>query len=223
MLPRDARVGNVARVPGVLCWGAMTQAPCIIAIAGASCSGKSTLARALVDHLKDTTLLSLDSYYHDQRGTSDHDINVDVPESLDSALLTAHVVALSRGEKVEVPVYDFSTHGRTDDTCALVPGNVVIVEGLFSLYWPEVRAVLSGSVFMVADADACLARRIARDSRERGRSESSISHQFTHKVLPMYERYVAPTRRHAGVILSGTDPVATLVDHVVLEIERWRR
>ncbi|MDH3199173.1 MAG: uridine kinase, partial [Candidatus Krumholzibacteria bacterium] len=146
---------------------------------------------------------------------SHHDIEVDVPEAIDHELLIEQLRDLARGEAIERPVYDFTTHSRAAQGELVTPGEVVLVEGLFALYWPEVRALLTTSVFVNAPREVCLTRRVARDKRERGRDEASILHQFTHKVWPNYERYVLPARGLATLVVSGVDPVDEVVARVV--------
>ena len=192
-----------------------SRSPRIIGITGPSCSGKSTLALNLAARLEgEVRLLPLDAYYRDFTGVSHHDIEVDVPEAIDHELLVEHLRALTRGETIERPVYDFATHSRRAEGEHVTPGSVVLVEGLFALYWSEVRALLTSSVFVDAPREVCLTRRVARDMRERGRDEASILHQFTHKVWPNYERYVRPARDFASLVVSGADPV----DDVTVEV-----
>jgi len=185
--------------------------PRLVAIAGPSCSGKTTLARALAARPgAAATILPLDAYYRDFSGVSHHDVEVDVPDAIDHALLVAHLRALACGETITRPLYDYATHSRQADGETVVPGEVVIVEGLFALYWKDVRDLLSHAVFVDATREVCLARRVARDVRERGRDEASIRHQFAHKVWPNYERYVLPTRDHATLVVSGLDEADAL-------------
>jgi uridine kinase len=193
----------------------------MIGITGPSCSGKSTLALALAARLGDVvTRLPLDAYYRDFAGVSHHDVEVDVPEAIDHELLVAHLRALARGETIARPVYDFATHSRQPRGERVAPGRVVLVEGLFALYWAEVRALLAASVFVDAPREVCLVRRVARDLRERGRDEASVLHQFTHKVWPNYERYVLPTRDFATLVASGVDPIDEVTAWVVAALGR---
>ncbi len=187
--------------------------PCLIGIAGPSCAGKGEIAKALALELRTTrpAILSLDSYYRDLaeielrcRGER----NFDVPEALDDELIFQHVAALARGESIAVPIYEFPVHARAPHTIPLAPGGLVIVEGLFTFYWETLRTHLEERIFVDAGDEICLARRLARDVRERGRTEESIRRQWECNVRPMYERHVLPTRAHATLIVDGEEPVA---------------
>ncbi len=194
--------------------------PYLIGIAGPSCAGKSHLSAHLARHLKAVTL-NLDSYYVDLNHLTleqRRHFNFDAPESLDSRLLIEHVRQLSRGEAIEKPIYDFRTHSRTGATERLEAREFIIVEGLFALYWEEIRAVQATKVFVDLGEEICLARRIERDTRERGRSRESILEQFSSTVRPMAQRYVHPTRRFADVVLTGDGDISKEIEGVLSHI-----
>ena len=109
------------------------------------------------------------------------------------------------GEAIEIPIYDFATHARLAQTKRLPPGVQLIVEGLFTLYWPTINALYHRKIFIDAPAALCLTRRLARDTVERGRSPTSIRAQYRDQVRPSYERYIAPTAEYADVRLDGRD------------------
>ena len=171
------------------------DAPLVLGIAGPSGSGKSSIANALAEQMPDALVFGLDSYYLDQRGVPEEQVNVDVPEALDFILLYNNLRALA--------------DGRT-----IVPKPVVVVEGLYALYWAELRALYTSSIFVMLDHDECLKRRIARDAQERGRSQTTVRLLYEEKVRPMYDRHVHPTRAHADISLDGRRPLATLVQQV---------
>lgn len=190
----------------------MTITPYFIGIAGSSCSGKSEIARLLIRQFSETTsvVLSLDAYYHDLSSMDPLERdkqNFDIPEALDHALLRQHLLALAEGRHVEKPVYDFNTHTRLPQSETVFPCDLVVVEGLFALYWSEIRDLFDASVFVELDEHVCLSRRIERDTRERGRTESSVLTQYHQTVKPMNEKYVLPTRFFAGVWVNGRDPL----------------
>ena len=187
----------------------------LIGIAGPSGCGKTALARALAQRLGSAALLALDSYYHDQAGVAEAHIEVDVPEALDERLIVAHLRELAAGRPIERPVYDYATHSRAARGVQIAPAPVVIAEGLFTLHWEGVRALLDTRVFVEADHDTCLARRIKRDTLERGRSEASVIAMYESKVRPNCDRYVNPSRAFADLVLSGLDPIEELVERVV--------
>jgi uridine kinase len=182
---------------------------CLIGIAGPSCSGKSEVARRLGRILR-APILALDHYYRDLKHIPFEErvkTNFDAPEALDSELILAHALRLKEGHAVEQPTYDFAQHVRASGVERILPAPFVILEGLFALYWPELRRLLECKVYISASHDVCLARRIDRDVRERGRTEDSVRAQYEATVRPMCERYVEPTREYADLVLSGTDPV----------------
>jgi len=194
--------------------------PYLIGIAGPSCAGKSHLSTHLARHLK-AAMLNLDSYYADLNHLSLEQrahFNFDAPESLDSPLLIEHVRQFSRGEAIEKPIYDFKTHSRTGQTERLEPREFIIIEGLFALYWEEIRAVQRTKVFVDLGEEICLARRIDRDTRERGRTRESILEQFQTTVRPMAQRYVHPTRQFADVVLTGDGEIGNEMDLVLKHI-----
>ena len=194
----------------------MVNRPTVIGIAGPSCSGKSTLARGLAERLEGgARVIEIDWYYHDQTGRSTDEIDVDIPDAIEHPLLVTHLQRLVAGEAIERPDYDYATHSRSANGVRIEPAPNLIVEGLFTLYWPRLRALLDRAVFIEADANACLARRIERDTRERGRSADEVERQFHAKVLPMYERHVHPTREHAGLVLDGGALAGSLLSDVL--------
>ncbi|HEU4928584.1 MAG TPA: AAA family ATPase, partial [Candidatus Krumholzibacteria bacterium] len=141
----------------------------VVGIAGPSGSGKSSLAQALASRL-DGVVFALDAYYRDQRHLSEDEIDVDIPDAIEAALAAEHLRALVSGRPVDQPVYDFATHARTPRTRPLAPGALVVVEGLFALYWGELRELMHTRAFIALDHDECLRRRSARDVRLRGRT-----------------------------------------------------
>ncbi len=189
----------------------------MIGIAGGSCSGKTLIAEHINGALPPASrvlVLGLDSYYNDFTGVPHDQIEVDVPEALDKECLVQQLGALAAGRSVEKPVYDYVTHSRRPRGERVGPGDYVIVEGLFALYWQEVRDLLGLKIFVLIDHDTALFRRLERDIRERGRTEQSVRSQYLNKVIPMYERYVHPTRDYAELTLNGVEPVESLVDKI---------
>ncbi len=189
----------------------------LIGIAGPSGAGKSYLARHLSDCLR-APVLSLDHYYRDLshlplelRARS----NFDDPSSLEHDLLIAQVAQLAEGRPIAVPTYDFSLHTRTGETQPFGPSTFVIVEGLFTLYWPELRNLLGTRVYIEMTDDVCLQRRQDRDVRERGRTPESVVEQFRATVAPMAELYVRPTQEHAHVVVFGSAPIGEEVERVL--------
>ncbi len=179
-----------------------------IAIAGSSGSGKTWLAEEIRVRLNPVpvSLLSLDNYYVDlssiplvERALR----NFDEPAAIDFHLLRQHWRNLVSGRAVDAPIYDFSQHTRSDVFQRIDPAPVIILEGLFALHDPEIRRMSDILVFVEAPSNLCLARRMDRDIRERGRTEESVRKQFNEQVQPMYIRHVLPTREYAHFIISG--------------------
>jgi uridine kinase len=189
----------------------------IVAVGGPSCAGKTELAKRLAHDLVGSVLL-LDSYYRDLSALSPAErsaVNFDHPSALDHELLIHQLRAIARGETVERPIYDFSTHTRIPARETFAAQQFVIVEGLFALYWPELRELASTKVFVTAPDDVCLSRRERRDIVERGRTAESVRAQFSQTVQPMASLYVRPTSRYADLVLSGEQPLSRSANAVL--------
>lgn len=199
----------------------------IIAIAGGSCSGKTSLANAVAEQVPgtDTVIIALDSYYRDLSNLefamrAAH--NFDHPDSLDFELFECDLGLLASGRGALIPVYDYVTHTRAprETWRAIVPrapgtSRYIIVEGLHALYRESSRMLYDLGVFIDIDLDTCLRRRIERDVRERGRTRESVTEQFERTVRPMYEKFVLPSRRYADLTVDGTMPPARPAEAVV--------
>jgi len=182
--------------------------PYFIGIAGGTGAGKSTLVRSLVDRAG-ATVLDLDSYYVDRghmRPEERRSLNYDEPAAIDVTLLVEHLAALAGGRPIRKPVYSFETHTRVGAE-RVTPTAVVVVEGLFPLWWPPLRERLDLKVFVDAPADVRLARRLQRDIRERGRSAPDVLEQYFASVRPMHERYVEPCRAMADLVVTNDGAV----------------
>ena len=192
--------------------------PLMLGIAGCSGSGKTTLARELANQL-DATLFPLDLYYRDLSQfplDSRHKRNFDHPDSLESELIVEHVRALANGKTIQRPVYDFKTHSRVAGAFdTITPAGVVIVEGILALHYAELRPLYTFSIYVNAPHDVCLARRIHRDMRERGRTEESVREQFEATARPMADLYVTPSAARASVIVEGTDALDWSVEQIL--------
>jgi uridine kinase len=198
----------------------------LIGIAGPSGAGKSFLARHVADKVH-APVLSLDHYYRDLSHLSwdERDrTNFDEPAALEHELLIGQVGDLSARRAIAVPTYDFSFHTRTRETQLFQPATFVIIEGLFTLHWLELRRLLGTTVYVDTTDEVCLQRRTRRDVKERGRTLESVAAQFRATVAPMAERYVRPTLQYADVVVSGSLPiersVAQVLDHVRQEARR---
>jgi uridine kinase len=194
----------------------------IIAVAGPSCAGKTELARALAYELP-CSVLVLDSYYRDLVALTPSEragVNFDAPAALDHELLLEQARALTRGESVQRPAYDFATHTRVPRSESFAASGFLIIEGLFALYWPELRELTATKVFVDAPDDVCLRRRQLRDVAERGRTVESVTTQFKETVRPMAALHVRPTSRYADLILSGEERLSRSVEAVLQHVRR---
>lgn len=194
----------------------------MIGIAGPSCSGKTELARYLEQEIG-AIRIPLDAYYRDLAGLAPalrEGSNFDHPDALDSRLLIDQLRSLSAGRSIEMPLYDFRTHRRRPNRRSVTPGRCVVVEGLFALYFPDVRDLLALSVYLDLEEEQGLQRRLRRDTRQRGRDEASVREQYERTVAPMYRRFVEPTRSHADLLLRGDRPVAELGARVAWTVIR---
>ena len=181
--------------------------PLFIGLAGGSGSGKTTIAKALVDRLDGkVALLHHDAYYRHMPRLSYEErikVNYDHPDSLESELLVENLTMLRSGTAIDRPVYDFSQHLRSKDTVRVEPAPVVIVEGILVLAEPGLRSELDLKIFVDTDPDLRLARRLERDIDERGRTARSVIAQYVHTVRPMHLEFVEPSRRYADLIIPS--------------------
>ena len=184
----------------------MEPAPLIIGIAGGSGSGKTTVAQAILERVgaDKIAFLQHDSYYRDLGGlppAQRAELNFDHPNSLETALLVEHILALRSGRPVEVPIYDFSTHSRTSKTFTVAPRRVIMVEGILLFADTALRDLFDLKIFVDTDPDLRFIRRLQRDITERGRSTESVIKQYQATVRPMHLDFVEPSKRYADVII----------------------
>lgn len=198
----------------------LTGAPFLVAIAGGTGSGKTTLAQAIADRLgrHRVALLPQDSYYRDHSDLSQGaraTLNYDVPEAFDRPLFLRHLRALRSGLAIRVPVYSFASHTRTVQTRLTHPQPIVIVEGLLLLVDPKIRGLFDFKIFVDAPERVRFQRRLRRDITERGRAAISVLTQFFTTVQPAHEQYVEPTKVFADLVLLNTGQRAECVETAV--------
>lgn len=186
----------------------MTTEPFIVAITGGSGSGKTTTAAQLIGLLSPLSvrLIAQDDYYKDSRNLPDFDpstYDFDTPDARDHILLAQHLSALKQGLSVEVPVYDFTIHGRRDATQTVIPVDVIILEGTHTLCDSDIFQRCDLKVFVDTPDDIRLLRRLLRDIHERGRTPENVAQQYLATVRPAFERWTGPSRLNADLIVSG--------------------
>ena len=199
----------------------MKNLPHVIGIGGPSCAGKTQLSTHL-SKLLTAPILPIDAYYINLDNLTLAErahFNFDEPTALDHYLLRQHVEALASGHAVDRPTYDFTTHTRAAATEHIEPAEFIILEGLFALYWDDIRPFLSTKVFVDACDGTCLSRRTVRDVAERGRTAQSVFEQFEKTVRPMAELHVRPTARFADIAVSGEQAIETSVQAVLHRIQ----
>jgi len=188
----------------------------LILIAGGTCSGKTTIARAIgrrITGLK-SVILSHDNYYKDLSHLPSEEaarVNFDHPDSIDTELLISDLKAMLRGEAVNVPDYNFATHSRSEGTLCIAGADVIILEGIFALYYPELLALSDLKIFLDSDSDIRLARRMQRDILERGRSVESVLNQYLETVKPSHLAFIEPTKKNADLIIPGDKEFDTVL------------
>ncbi|MGE0883548.1 MAG: uridine kinase [Blastocatellales bacterium] len=178
----------------------------IIGICGGTGSGKTTVARRILENVSDEQVVFFqqDSYYRnlgDMPIELRHQINFDHPDALDNDLFINHVKALRAGEAIEMPVYDFSRHTRKTETIHVAPKPILIIEGILIFVDAALRELMDIKIFVDTDDDLRFIRRLQRDVNERGRTAESVIKQYLDTVRPMHEQFVEPSKRYADVII----------------------
>lgn len=189
----------------------------VIGIAGGTGSGKTTVVNKILQQLnaEGVNVLSQDNYYHDnqQLTLSEREVlNYDHPKSIDFDLLIKHVKALKNGENIEQPLYSFVTHSRTGDHVLIEPKNVLIVEGILVLTNSELLKEYDLKVFVHADSDERLIRRIRRDTQERGRDLQEVLHRYQTTLKPMHQEFIEPSKNEADLIVPNMKQNTVAID-----------
>jgi uridine kinase len=189
--------------------------PLVIGIAGGSGSGKTTVANVILTRVgaENIAYLPHDAYYKDLRNLPPNqraEINFDHPDSLDTELMVRHIETLKQHQPVQIPVYDFKHHQRTQEVIQVEPQPVILVEGILIFAEPELLPLFDVKVFVEADPDIRFIRRLQRDLYQRGRTTESVIEQYLTTVRPMHLKFVEPSRRYADIIIPrGHHTVST--------------
>jgi uridine kinase len=199
--------------------------PLVIGIAGGSGSGKSTVARSVARAITAASVafIDMDAYYRNYAHLPMEErrkVNWDHPESFDWDLLADHIDRLTAGEAIDKPVYDFVTHSRSAQTVRVAPADVIVADGILLFADARVRDRCDVKVFVDADADIRLVRRIRRDMAKRGRPLDEILEQYLTTVQPMHLQFVEPSKRYADVIVPRGGHNAVAVEMIVAKIHR---
>lgn len=203
---------------------ASPQPPLVIAIAGGSGSGKTTVANVILQRVGSHRIAYLphDAYYRDLANLPLNqriEVNFDHPDSLENDLLVQHVRQLKQWQAIEMPVYDFTHHTRTAQTIPVLPQRVIMVEGILIFAEPQLRELFDVKIFVDTDADIRFIRRLERDITERGRTTDSVVNQYLRTVRPMHLEFVEPSKRYADVIIPEGGMNTVAMDMVIARIE----
>ena len=198
--------------------------PLIIAIAGGSASGKSTVVEEIVSSLKsvDITVICHDDYYKDQTHLSMEQrvlTNYDHPNSLDNDLFVYHLHPLMEGNSIEKPEYDFVVHNRKDEFVVVKPTKVIIIEGILVLEEKRIRDCADVKIFVSCDDDIRFIRRMRRDIEERGRSIDAVVMQYLSTVKPMFNKFVLPSSKHADIIIPNDNKHDVAVEFLLAKLK----
>ena len=198
--------------------------PVIIGISGGTGSGKTFIAKKIKERYTNQKILIIeqDSFYNDFSHLKYKDrtkINFDHPSSIDYELLVEKIELLSTGEKIQLPNYDFSMHIRKDNDKFFYGSNIIIVEGIFTLYFPIVREFLTIKIYIDTPKDLRLKRRLKRDTKERQRSIDSIKNQFNSVAQPMHKKFIEPTKNYADIIINGGDNISNIMKALKIKLD----
>jgi uridine kinase len=196
----------------------------IIAVAGGSASGKTTVVDKITESFdqQDVTVIKHDDYYKDQSDMSMEErykVNYDHPFSLDNDLMYQDILQLIKGETITKPTYDFEAHTRSDKTEQIRPTKIIILEGILIMEDERIRDLCDIKLFVEADDDLRFIRRLQRDMEERGRSLDSVISQYLNTVKPMHFAFVKPTKRYADVIIPNDKDHDVAVDLIITKIK----
>jgi len=188
----------------------MKAKPITIGIAGGTGSGKTVLVHAIVEHMnsQDVVTIQYDSYYKDRshlHPSEREKLNYDHPNALDTDLLIQHLNELIAGNTIEMPVYDFATHRRSDEQVQINPAKVIILDGILLLANAKLRKLLDFKIFVDADDDIRFIRRLQRDMKGRQRTIESVINQYMKTVRPMHIEFVEPSKKYADIIVPNVE------------------
>jgi len=191
----------------------------VLGIAGGTGSGKTYAVKSLLNEYPQNSVLaiSMDSYYKDLSHINYKrrvEQNFDHPDSIDINLLENHLEQASKGNKINIPIYDFSNHVRLGETTSVSNAKIIIVEGIFALHFSQLRKLYTLKLFIDTPENIRLKRRLVRDARERGRTIKSIKGQYNSTVLPMHDKYVESSKIFSDLMLNGEDDISDIINKI---------
>ncbi len=191
----------------------------IIGIAGGTGCGKTTVVNQIINelHHEEVGVISQDSYYTDLSHLTYEErtkINYDHPRAIDFDLLTTHLTLLKQGKPIDQPIYSFPKHNRTKNSIRTHPTKVMIVEGILIMTNPEIREMFDIKIFVHADSDERLIRRLKRDINERGRDLEEVLSRYQTTLKPMHDQFIEPTKEYADIIIPNNTYNTVAVDIV---------
>lgn len=191
------------------------SSPLVVGIAGGTASGKTTVCRKVREALADcrVAFIDQDSYYRDLQDMpleERRQVNFDHPDAFDTELLVSHLRELKAGRAVDKPMYDFRTSSRQPNTARVDPGDIILIEGILVLHMKEVRDEMDVKIYVDADDDLRILRRLTRDIKDRGRDFDHVVSQYLRHVRPMHMGFVEPSKHHADIIIphGGNNDIA---------------
>jgi len=206
-----------------------TEGPLVIGLAGGSGAGKTTIVESIIEGIgpDNVALIQHDAYYRDLTHLPLEEraqVNYDHPDSLETELLVEHIEGLLAGRAVQRPTYDFTVHNRAAATVAVEPRPVLLIEGILVLYETSLRRLMDLKIYIDADSDLRIVRRMERDIQERGRTFESVRDQYLSTVRPMHLQFVEPSKRYADIVIPegyNINAVATVIS-MIREVLRGR-
>ena len=206
-----------------------TEGPLVIGLAGGSGAGKTTIVESIIEGIgpDNVALIQHDAYYRDLTHLPLEEraqVNYDHPDSLETELLVEHIEGLLAGRAVQRPTYDFTVHNRAAATVAVEPRPVLLIEGILVLYETSLRRLMDLKIYIDADSDLRIVRRMERDIQERGRTFESVRDQYLSTVRPMHLQFVEPSKRYADIVIPegyNINAVATVIS-MIREVLRRR-
>jgi len=196
----------------------------LIGIAGGTGSGKTKLAKNIAKNFTSDSVIviEMDAYYHDLAGVP-LDIrankNFDHPDAYDFELLQSHLNTLLKGEEINIPIYDYVNHTRSEEVIKEQGHKIIVLEGILALFDPKLREMMDMKIFVQTDADIRFTRRLKRDIKKRGRSLESVIEQYYTTVRPMHEQFVEPTKTHADIIIPEGGKNSVAIDLFTTKVE----